>query len=306
MPPLDYVSAGRIVEHKIDLSQTTQRYTELALKFINDHKNGPFFLFLSHTYPHVPLAASQQFKGKSARGLYGDACEEIDSSTGRVLDELKKLNIDDNTMVIYTSDNGPWLAKGEDGGSAVPQRGGNGGIYDGVFREPCNNRYPGVLPAGKVCHEMATQMHFLPTFAHFAGATVPHPVDGKDITDLVLVKEGAKTPDECFFYYSGNKLCAVRSGKWVLKVPTTFQEEFGGYVRVENPESKVPRALFDIDTDPGEQKSVLSQHPDVAKRLQAMIESAREDLGDSRRKMVGKNIRPVGRVAHPVPVPGSK
>jgi arylsulfatase A-like enzyme len=306
MPPLDYVSAGRIVEHKIDLSQTTQRYTELALKFINDHKNGPFFLFLSHTYPHVPLAASQQFKGKSARGLYGDACEEIDSSTGRVLDELKKLNIDDNTMVIYTSDNGPWLAKGEDGGSAVPLRGGKGGIYDGGFREPCIIRYPGVVPAGKVCHEMATQMDFLPTFAHFAGATVPHPVDGKDITDLVLVKEGAKTPDECFFYYSGNKLCAVRSGKWVLKVPTTFQEEFGGYVRVENPESKVPRALFDIDTDPGEQKSVLSQHPDVAKRLQAMIESAREDLGDSRRKMVGKNVRPVGRVAHPVPVPGSK
>jgi len=296
MPPVNFVRDGQIVERKIDLDTVAERSTDLALKFIRDHKDGPFFLFLSHTYPHVPLAAAKEFRGKSARGLYGDACEEIDNSTGRVLDALKELNIDDKTLVIYTSDNGPWLAKGESGGSAVPLRGGKGGFYEGGFREPFIIRYPGVVPPGTVCHELGTQMDLLPTLAKFAGAAVPRPVDGKDITDLVLGKPGAKTPYDAFYYYVGDKLCAVRSGKWKLKVPTTFQEEFAGYVKVENPESKVARALYDLETDPGEQKSVAAEHPDVDERLQKLLEAAREDLGDARRKMVGKNVRPVGRV----------
>jgi arylsulfatase A-like enzyme len=298
MPPLDYVRGNEIVEHNIDLSMVAQRYTEESLKFIDEHKNGPFFLYFAHTYPHVPLAASKDFRGTSPRGLYGDAVQEIDSCTGRVLDELKKLNIDDKTLVIFTSDNGPWLAKGEDGGSAFPLRGGKGGLYEGGFREPCIMRMPGVIPPGVVCHEMATQMDLLPTFMHFAGITtpLPHPIDGKDITDLMLAEPGAKTPHESFFYYIGNRLCAVRSGQWKLKVPTTFSDEFAGYLKLENPQTEIPRELFDLANDPGEQKSVLAQHPDVVKRLQAMIEEAREDLGDSKRKMVGKNDRPVGQV----------
>jgi arylsulfatase A-like enzyme len=131
---------------------TTQRYTEEALKFIRANKSKPFFLFFSHTYPHVPLAASKDFKGQVGRGLYGDACEEIDWSTGQVLDELKKQGIDENTLVIFTSDNGPWLAKGEAGGSAFPLRGGKGGVYEGAYREPCVMRMPGTIPAGSVCH----------------------------------------------------------------------------------------------------------------------------------------------------------
>jgi arylsulfatase A len=296
MPPLDYVRGERIVEEKIDLSMTAQRYTEESLKFIQEHKDGPFFLYFAHTYPHVPLAASKDFLGKSARGLYGDACEEIDSTVGRVLDELKRLNIDDRTLVIYTSDNGPWLAKGEAGGSAVPLRGGKGSSYEGGFRIPCVMRWPGTIPPGSISHEMATQMDFLPTIARLAGTTVPHPVDGKDITDLLLAKPGAKSPHESFFYYVGDRLHAVRSGRWKLKVPTTLAEEFAGYLNIANPDTVIPRALYDLENDPGEQKSVLADHRDVAKRLQAMIESARADLGDSRRKMVGKNVRPVGRV----------
>jgi arylsulfatase A len=296
MPPIDFVRGEQIVEHKIDLDTVCQRYTDEALRFIRDHKDGPpFFLFLSHTYPHVPVAASSEFRGKSGAGLYGDACEEIDASTGRVLDELNVLNIDDRTLVIYTSDNGPWLAKGEDGGSAFPFRGGKGSSYEGGFREPCIIRLPGVIPPGSVCHEMATQMDFLPTLARLAGTTLPHEVDGHDITDLMLAKPGAKTPDDSFFYYVGNRLHAVRSGQWKLKVPTTLSEEFAGYVKLDNPETPIPRALFDLANDPAEQKSVLKEHPDVAERLQAMIEHAREDLGDSKRKMVGKNVRPVGR-----------
>jgi arylsulfatase A-like enzyme len=301
MPPLDFVRGYQIVEHSIDLSQVAQRYTEESLKFIRDHKDGPFFLYFAHTYPHVPLAASQNFKGKSARGLYGDACEEIDDCTGRVLDELKKLGIDNKTLVIFTSDNGPWLAKGEDGGSANPFRGGKGSSYEGGFRMPCIMRFPGVIPPDSVCHEMATQMDLLPTLARMAGATLPRAVDGKDITDLVLAKPGAKTPDENFFYYVGNRLHAVRSGPWKLKVPTTLAEEFAGYQKIENPDTVIPRSLYNLETDIGEQKSVLAQHPDVAKKLQDMIEAARLDLGDSKRKMVGKNVRPVGQVevSHP-------
>jgi arylsulfatase A-like enzyme len=297
MPPVNYVHNDKIVEQKIDLDGVIDRYDAEALKFIRDHKDKPFFLFYSHTYPHVPLAASKQFQGKSERGLYGDAIEEIDDSTGQVLDALKELKIDDQTLVIFTSDNGPWLAKGEHGGSALPFRGGKGGFYAGGFREPCIVRFPGVIPPGSVCHEMASQMDFLPTLARFAGVSdVPKNIDGKDITDLVTAKPGAKTPHDSFFYYVGDRLCAVRSGKWKLKVPTTFQEEFAGYLKVENPESEVPRALYDLETDPAEQKSVLNDHPDVAKRLIEMLDAAREDLGDARRKMVGKNIRPVGRV----------
>jgi arylsulfatase A len=296
MPPLDYVRDEEKTERNINLDETAQRYTGESLKFIRDHKDGPFFLYFAHTYPHVPLAASKKFRGTSARGLYGDACEEIDSTVGKVLDELKALNIDDKTFVIFTSDNGPWLNKGEDGGSAYPLRGGKGSSYEGGFREPCVMRFPGVIPPGSVCHEMATQMDLLPTFAKWAGATLPRAVDGKDITDLVLATPGAKTPDDSFFYYVGNRLHAVRSGHWKLKVPTTLAEEYAGYVQLDNPETVIPRALYDLEEDPGEQKNVLANHPDVVARLQPMIEAAREDIGDSKRKMVGKNVRPVGEI----------
>jgi arylsulfatase A len=297
MPPVSFVRGAETVEKEIDQTTITGRYTDEALKFLRDHKDGPFFLFLSHTMPHVPIAASENFKGKSAGGLYGDTVEEIDASTGRVMDALKELNIDDKTLMIFTSDNGPWLAKGEHGGSAFPLRGGKGGSYEGGMREPCIIRYPGVIPAGGVSREMATQMDFLPTLARFAGASVKNPIDGKDITDLVVGKAGATSPHESFFYYSGNRLHAVRSGKWKLKVPTTLGEEFAGYLKIENAETEIPRALYNLEDDPAEQKSVLAEHPDVAERLQAMIESAREDLGDSRRKMTGKNVRPIGQIA---------
>jgi len=298
MPPVNFVRGEQIVEEKIDQTTITGRYTDEALKFIRGHKDKPFFLFLSHTMPHVPLAASAKFKGKSAGGLYGDAIEEIDDSTGRVLDALTELKIDERTLVIFTSDNGPWLAKGENGGSAFPLRGGKGGTYEGGFRVPCIMRLPGTIPPGSVCREMATQMDLLPTLARLVGApSFSHPIDGKDITDLLRAKPGAASPHESFFYYAGNRLHAVRSGKWKLKVPTTLGEEFAGYLQIENADTEIPRALYDLESDPGEQKSVLADHPQVAKRLEAMIESAREDLGDSRRKTTGRNVHPIGQVS---------
>ena len=297
MPPVHFVRDGQPEPGEVDQSTITGRYTEEALRFIRDHRDGPFFLFLSHTMPHVPLAASESFRGKSAGGLYGDTVEEIDHSTGRILDALADLKIDDRTLVVFTSDNGPWLAKGEHGGSAGPLRGGKGGTYEGGFRVPCVMRLPGTIPPGTVCREMATQMDLLPTLARLAGASLTHAIDGKDITDLLLAKPGATSPHEAFFYYSGNRLHAVRSGKWKLKVPTTLEEEFAGYLAIENPDTEIPRALYDLENDPAEQKSVLNDHPDVVRHLQALIESARQDLGDSRRKITGANVRPIGRVA---------
>jgi arylsulfatase A-like enzyme len=304
MPPVNFVHNDKIVEQKIDIGSCTGRYTDESLKFIRANRDKPFFLFLSHTMPHVPIFASEKFKDKSAGGLYGDVCEEIDHSTGVILDALKEMKLDEKTIVIYTSDNGPWLAKGEHGGSAFPFRGGKGGSYEGGFREPCIIRYPGVIPAGTVCHEMATQMDFLPTLSRFAGVTQapPKPIDGKDITDLLLAKSGAKTPHASFFYYVGNRLHAVRSGKWKLKIPTTLAEDFSGYAKLENPDTEIPRALFNLEADPAEQKNVLADHKDVFDKLQAMIELAREDLGDSKRNLTGKGVRPVGRVATTQPV----
>jgi arylsulfatase A-like enzyme len=310
MPPVDFVRDDKLVEYKIDIGSCTGRYTDESLKFIRENKDKPFFLFLSHTMPHVPIFASEKFKGKSAGGTYGDVMEEIDDSTGRVLDALKELNIDDRTLVIFTSDNGPWLANGEHGGSAFPLRGGKGGSYEGGFREPCVMRFPGKIPAGSVCKEMATQMDFLPTLAKLVGASTnfPKPIDGKDITDLMLAKSGAKTPHEAFYYYVGNRLHAVRSGKWKLKVPTELGEEFAGYLKIENAQTEIPRALYDLENDPAEQKSVLNDYPDVAKKLIGLADAAREDLGDSKRNITGKNVRPVGRTEEknsPIATPGA-
>ena len=283
---------------EVDQAAYTSRYTEEAIQFIRQHADKPFFVYLSHTMPHVPLGASEKFKGKSAGGAYGDVIEELDDSTGRVLDLLKELKIDDNTLVIFTSDNGPWLTKGENGGSATPLKGGKGGCSEGGMRVPCVMRYPGVIPAGTVCREVAANFDLYPTIARLAGAEMPTDriIDGKDLHDLITAKPDARSPHEYFIYYNGNRMHGVRSGNWKLKIPTTLAEEFGDYGKFDHPETVIPRALFNLEDDLGEQKDVLKFHPEIAKKLQGMIESAREDLGDSRRQMKGKNVRPIGEI----------
>jgi arylsulfatase A len=297
-PGVGFVREYDFLDEKVDHTTFTDRFTDESLAFIRASKDKPFFLYLAHLMPHVPLAVAERFKGRSKGGLYGDAIEAIDESTGKILDLLAELKLDDSTLVIFTSDNGPWLTKGEHGGSATPLRGGKGSTYDGGMRVPCIMRWPGKIPAGSVCSELATQMDFLPTLAGIASATVPtdRTIDGKDIADLMFARPGATSPHESFFYYHGNRLAAVRSGKWKLKVPTLLSEEFGDYVKLDKPDATIPRALYDLENDLGEQKSVLNDHPDVAKKLQAMIESAREDLGDSRRNMPGKKVRPIGEL----------
>jgi arylsulfatase A-like enzyme len=300
-PNVGFVRGYDFLDEKVDHTTFTDRFTDESLQFIRDNaaEKKPFFLYLAHLMPHVPLAVAERFRGKSQGGLYGDVVEALDESTGRILDLLTELKLDENTLVILTSDNGPWLTKGEHGGSATPLRGGKGGTYEGGMRVPCVMRWPGRIPAGSTCSDLATQMDLLPTLAAIAEAKVPadRVIDGKDIRDLVFAKPQAKSPHEAFFYYNGNRLAAVRSGKWKLKIPTLLREEFSDYVKLENPDTVIPRALYDLEHDPGEQKSVLNDHPEVAKELQAMIEAAREDLGDSRRNLTGKNVRPIGEIA---------
>src|SRR5439155_19573717 len=173
MKPAVLVRGTKIVEQLTDQSVMIDRYTDEALAFIRDNKHRPFFLYFAHNMPHVPISAPKRFLGKSAGGLYGDVVEALDWSTGQILDELKKLNLDRDTLVIFTSDNGPWYLRGELGGLATPLRGGKGGTYDGGMRVPCIMRWPGVIPAGRITTQLAANIDFFPTLAHLAGAQLP-------------------------------------------------------------------------------------------------------------------------------------
>ncbi|MDQ3439588.1 MAG: sulfatase [Planctomycetota bacterium] len=300
MKPLVYMRGEEVIEQKVVQREITGLYTDESLKFIRANEGNPFFLYLAHNMPHTPIAASDRFKGKSAGGLYGDAVEELDDSTGRILDLLTELKLDAHTLMVFTSDNGPWHIRGEQGGSASPLRAGKGTTYEGGMRVPCLMRWPGKIPPGTVSGELVTMMDVMPTVAKFAGASAPidRTIDGKDIADLLVAKPGAKSPHEAFFYYSGNRLNAIRSGQWKLKFQTTLQEETE-YGKVENPQTPIEPKLYNLLTDPGEQKSVLKDHPDVVKRLTELAAAARKDLGDERAGLTGGNVRAVGEV--PVP-----
>jgi arylsulfatase A-like enzyme len=285
MNPVVLVENEQTIETKPDQSQLTRRYTEKAVEFITTNKDRPFFLYLPHTMPHIPLYVSDAFKGKSKQGLYGDVIMELDWSVGQILRTVKELGIDEKTLVIFTSDNGPWLSKGDHGGSAKPLRDGKFATYEGGMREPCVMRWPGKIPAGVVCSEMATTMDFLPTFAKLAGAKVPGDriIDGKDIYPL-MTNPKAKTPYKEFFYYFETQLGAVRSGKWKL----VFKRKRG--------RDQIQPGLYDLSSDIGEQNDVSSQHPRIAARLSALADKIRQDIGDSATGITGKNVRPAGKV----------
>ena len=221
-PKKDFVPLMRneeVIEYPCDQTTLTQRYTEEAVKFIEENKNRPFFLYLPHTMPHIPLFASEKFKGKSERGLYGDTIEEIDWSVGEIMKSLRDNNLDKNTLVIYTSDNGPWKLKGGRGGSAHPLRGFKFQTYEGGMRVPCIMHWKGKVPAGSSCDEIAATIDLLPTIAGLSEAVLPNDrtIDGKDIWPLIAGKKGAQTPHEIYFFYKGNKLESARQGKWKLR-----------------------------------------------------------------------------------------
>ena len=208
-----------VIEYPCDQTTLTKRYTEEAVKFIEENKKRPFFLYLPHTMPHIPLFASENFKGKSERGPYGDTIEEIDWSVGEIMKALRKNNLDENTLVVYTSDNGPWKLKDGRGGSANPLRGYKFQTYEGGMRVPCIMHWKGKIPPGSSCDEIAATIDLLPTIAGLSGVELPNDrtIDGKNIWPLISGKEGAKTPHEIYFFYKGNSLESARQGKWKLR-----------------------------------------------------------------------------------------
>ena len=288
MKPLPLMRGEKVIEQPVLQETLTERYTQEAIRFITENKDRPFFLYLPHTFPHIPLHISDEFKDKSKRGLYGDVVERIDWSTGEILDTLKKLGLDENTMVVFTSDNGPWLIQGKNGGGALPLRDGKSTCWEGGMREPCIMRWPGRIPDHSVCSEVATMMDLYPTMAKLAGAGVPQDriVDGKDIRPLVFGTHGAQSPYHAFFYYRVNELWAVRSGRWKLMLEHTDKKS----------KAVVPQALYDLQEDIGETTDVSARYPKLVNRLLSMAEQCREDLGDAITGKVGKNCRPAGSI----------
>jgi arylsulfatase A-like enzyme len=298
-PPLPLIEGDRVVQTNPDISQLTTQYAERAVKFIDAHHDDPFFLYVPHTMAHVPLGVSAKFRGKSPHGLYGDVMEEIDWSVGQILAALDRHGLNERTLVIVTSDNGPWLSYGDNGGSSGPLREGKGTSWEGGVREPCVMRWTGRIPPGTVCTELAATIDVLPTFAALAGAEVPHDriIDGKDIRPLIFGEAGAKCPHEAYYYYWNHELQAIRSGPWKLHFPHLYRSLAGrrpghGGKSIRYQELATPLALYNLESDIGESHDVLADHPDVVVRLEKLAEAAREDLGDSLTHRKGKNVRP--------------
>lgn len=299
-PDLPLIDGEKVIALNPDQSKLTAQYTERAVQFIEKSKDRPFFLYVPHSMPHVPIFASESFKGKSKLGLYGDVIMEIDWSVGEILAALKKHGLDDNTLVIFASDNGPWLSYGNHGGSAGPLREGKGTSWEGGVRVPFVARWPGKIPAGSTNKIPAMTIDILPTLAKLADAPLPkHAIDGKDIWPLLAGQPNAKSPQEAYFIYWGRDLQAVRSDQWKLHFPHTYRSlagKPGGMDGKPGPyvEEKTPLALYDLEADIGEKTNVADKHPDVVKRLQALADKMREDLGDGVTKQVGKGVRPAG------------
>jgi arylsulfatase A-like enzyme len=282
-------------------SELTSAITERAVKFIDRSKDKPFFIYVPHPLPHVPLGVSKPFEGKSGQGLYSDVMSEIDDSVGQVLAALKRNGIDEQTMVIFSSDNGPWLLYGEHAGSATPLREGKATSFDGGTRVPLLVRWPGKIPAGGVCKEVAGTIDLLPTLAKLIGADAApadRPIDGKDIWPLISQQPGAKSPHASYpFYWSGG-LEAVRAGKWKLHLGhphLTIVTGGNDGKPGKGAQKQIGVELFDLEADPGETKNLAEAHPEVVKQLQAMAEQWREELGD-RGGRKGKGVREPGRL----------
>ncbi len=310
----------KLIEQPTDQTQLTRRYAEKSVEFIKAHKGGPFFLYFASTFPHTPLFASETFKGTSARGRYGDVVTELDWAVGRILDALRTEGLDKNTMVFFTSDNGPWLIRGLAGGSAGLLRDGKGSTWEGGMRVPGIAWWPGRIPAGKVCHEMATSMDLLPTIANFAGAEAPkdRALDGYDIGAILQSPEadgrsariespitlpaGVVVPDargakasvlldgrpqrEVFCYYRGTELFAARLGPW--KAHFITQAAYGQ----PKPEPHDPPLLFNLEADPGESFECGAEHADILAQIKAAVEKHRATVKPVKNQLIETVAKP--------------
>lgn len=321
MPPLPLYDGEKIIEHDPDQALFTSRFTQRAVEFIERNAARPFFLYLPHVMPHVPIFASEKFKGRSELGLYGDVMEELDWSVGEVLGTLKRLKLEESTLVIFISDNGPFLSYGEHAGSAKPLREGKLTTFEGGMRVPCLVRWPGHVPSARVCDEPFMGIDWLPTLTEAVGGKPStSKIDGLSAKGLIFGEKEARAPHEALFFYSGTALQAVRSGAWKLHFahpyitvaaepgrggkPSNFGKLAPTSITQSGVEGIATRhgyrieqlelSLFDLASDPGETKNVATEHSDVVQRLSALAEAARQDLGDSLQSLKGSGLRSPG------------
>lgn len=299
LPLIDGNDTVEIIDTLDKQGTLTTRYTERAVSFIERHKDEPFFLYLPHSMVHVPLGVSDKFKGSSQQGMFGDVMQELDWSVGQILDTLDRLDLADNTLVVYTSDNGPWMNFGNHAGSAFPLREGKGTMWEGGCRVPCVMRWPGHIPAGLVCEKVAATIDILPTFVEIAGAQLPDQlIDGVSILPLMRGDTDANPRTE-FWYYYDRQLQAVRQGKWKLHLPHEYRSYEGGRPGKDGwpgpyEKGRTGIALYNMDDDPRELRDVADLHPEVVQQLMHVAERARAELGDANR--TGAGIRPAANV----------
>jgi arylsulfatase A len=283
-PDLPLIDGEKVVAYNPPMDSLTTRYTERAVTFIEKNRERPFFLYLAHSMPHVPLGVSPRFRGKSRHGLYGDVIMEIDWSAGEVLQTLRRLGLDENTIVIFASDNGPWLSYGEHSGHSGTLREGKGTTWEGGVRVPCIMRWPTQIPRGLVCTEPAMTIDILPTIAQLMGARLPnHIIDGLDIRALMTGKEGARSPHDALYFYWNESLEAVRSGRWKMHFPHSYRTLGGreggkGGQPVKYEDANTNLALFDLVADPGETRDVSAKHADIVARLKTTAQRFDKDL----------------------------
>lgn len=285
-----------------DQQMLTTWYTERAVRFIDRNKDRPFLLYLPHSMVHVPLHVSDRFAGKSKRGLFGDVVMEVDWSVGEIVGAIRRHGIERDTMVVFTSDNGPWLSYGTHAGSAGPLREGKGTTFEGGCREPTIMWWPATIPAGTTCDTPAMTIDLLPTIARLIGAKLPdHKIDGKDIGPLIRGEAGAQSPHDAYFFYWCEALEAVRAGRWKLHFPHAYHTLGGRQGGTDGKpasydQATIGPALFDLEADIGETTDVRAAHPDVVASLERLADRMRDDLGDSARQMKGSGRRPPGRL----------
>ncbi|MHC5005755.1 MAG: sulfatase family protein [Planctomycetota bacterium] len=309
-PDLPIFEGDRVADPEVtadDQKRFTRDLTERAVAFINGRGEGPFLLYVAHPMVHVPLHVSDEFANTTAAGLYGDVVSEIDWSVGRILEALRAQGIDDRTLVIFTSDNGPWLSYGDHAGSAAPLREGKGTTFEGGVRVPCIMRWPGTIPAGRVCREPLMTIDIFPTVAALIGAELPaRAIDGRDARALLRGDPGAASPHEAFFfYYHRNDLEAMRSGRWKLHFPHKYRSMegrapgSGGTPGKYDWDRRTDLELYDLHADVAESRNVSADHPDVIARLIALAEAMRCELGDNLTGVKGTGQRPPGRHEQP-------
>jgi arylsulfatase len=308
-PPLPLIDGATVVDADVtadDQTQLTTQYTERAVAFIEKNKGGQFFVYLAHSMCHVPLFVSKKHEGKTQRGLFGDVIEELDWSVGQVMAALKRAGVLENTLVIFTSDNGPWLSYGDHAGSAGAYREGKGTTWEGGVRVPCIMQWPNRIPAGATQDKMFMTIDLLPTIAKLVGAQLPeHTIDGKDVWPLMSLQPGATNPHDFYaYYYEQNQLQSLVSGdgRWKLRLPHVYRTMTGqeqGKGGIPGKYAPVPiekTELYDLETDPGEKQDVADQHPNKVAQLQSYVQEIRSELGDSLTKQTGNGNRLPGRV----------